>query len=439
VTAGTRTTLVLALASFLVYNANIREISSQDTIPARVLPVELIRYQSLTLDRLFRDWPATDPLPYWVQRVDGHYRSSYPVAPAVLAAPIYLVPMLSGVGDSWVVINFLSKLAASIIAALSVAFVYLAARAAAPPPAGLGGPLAAGLTYAFATSTWSVSSQGLWGHGPAQLALAVALYGLTRSPTGIHCGVVGLAAGFMVASRPSTALAAAILGAYALRRGRRASLWCAVGLFAVLLAVLAYNLATFGSWQGGYAWINRTHDVFHGVRGGGTWSTPLTEGLPGILVSPSRGLLVYSPVLLLCLAGLGWAVWRHGGLFGPAGLIVGATLLLFGHYSVWWGGHSFGPRLLSDLLPAAALGLVPAWPWVRRWGVGRVLAVLLLTWSVGVQAIGAFYYPSARSVDWDATPRDVDQAHERLWDWQDPQLLRLLRNGPVSPGFRTTP
>jgi hypothetical protein len=37
-----RVAAALALASFVLYNANVREISSQDTIPARVLPHEVI-------------------------------------------------------------------------------------------------------------------------------------------------------------------------------------------------------------------------------------------------------------------------------------------------------------------------------------------------------------------------------------------------------------
>ena len=39
-----RVAAALALASFVLYNANIREISSQDTIPNRVLPYELIQH-----------------------------------------------------------------------------------------------------------------------------------------------------------------------------------------------------------------------------------------------------------------------------------------------------------------------------------------------------------------------------------------------------------
>ena len=100
-----RVAAALALASFVLYNANVREISSQDTVPNRVLPYELIRHGRLDLDRLFRDWPATAPLPFWIQHVGAHYRSSYPLAPALLAIPVYAPPVLLGAGDSWVVLT----------------------------------------------------------------------------------------------------------------------------------------------------------------------------------------------------------------------------------------------------------------------------------------------------------------------------------------------
>src|SRR6185436_14851964 len=165
-----RVAAALALASFVLYNANIREISSQDTVPNRVLPYELLQHGRLDLDRLFQEWPAADPLPFWIQHVGPHYRSSYPLAPALLATPVYAAPVLLGAGDSWVVLNALSKLASSLLAALSVAFVYLAARELARREAiDEGAALATAAVYALATPTWAVASQGLWGHAPAQL------------------------------------------------------------------------------------------------------------------------------------------------------------------------------------------------------------------------------------------------------------------------------
>jgi hypothetical protein len=437
---GARAALALAVASFVLYNANVREISSQDTVPARVLPHEVLRSGRLDLDRLFRDWPATAPLPYWVQRPGAHYRSSYPVAPALLAVPVYAGPVLLGAGNSWVVLNALSKLAASLIAALSVMFVYLAARDLARElRTGEASAVATAVAYAAATPTWAVSSQGLWGHGPAQLGLAVALWGLVRAEgTRRGATVAGLGAGLMVASRPSTTFMAAALAVFAMVRPGARGLRFVAALGTIGAVVAAHNLATFGTLQGGYAELHRAHAAHHGVAS--AWSASFGEGLLGILVSPSRGLFVYSPVLLFPAAGLALWLWRRGGgVLAAAAAVAGVGIGTIATFSVWWGGHSFGPRLLTDVLPALVLGLVPVWPAVWRSRPTRWLVLAAFLVSSLVEVVGAFHYPSPRPVEWNTSPRNVDQAHDRLWDWRDPQLLRLLRNGPVWPGFRPTP
>jgi hypothetical protein len=439
-TPAARGALALALGSLVLYQANVREISSQDTLPNRVLPHELLRHGRLDLDRLFRDWPADVPLPFSVQRVGPHVVSSYPVAPAILAVPVYFVPVLLGSGSDWVVLNALSKLAASLFAALSVAFVYLAARElagrmGASPASALG----AAIVYAVATPTWAVSSQGLWGHAPAQLGLALALWALLRTEARPRLfALAGLGTGIMVASRPSTVLVAVALAVQGFRCWRTGGLGLLVVLGAVGGAVAAHNLATFGSLQGGYAELHRTHAQFHSVPG--AWNPLPLGGLPGVLVSPSRGLFVYAPVLLFAAGGLVVGGRQRGG--GPllsAAAAVGAGIATVAQFAVWWGGHSFGPRLLADVLPALALGLVPVWDRTWRSAPRRALFVAAFAGSVLVEAVGAFFYPSPRHVDWNTSPADVDAAHERLWDWRDPQLLRLVRNGPASPGFRTGP
>ena len=438
--AGARAALALAVGSFILYNANIREISSADTIPARVLPHELIQYGRLDLDRLFRDWPATAPLPYWVQRVGAHHRSSYPVAPALLALPVYAGPALLGAGNSWVVLNALSKLAASLMAALSVALVYLTARDLARRlGTGEASAIWTAVVYAVATPTWAVSSQGLWGHAPAQLGLAAAVWGLLRAETAAWgAAVAGVGAGLMVASRPSTILLAAVLAVFALAGlGRRGLVFVSV-LGAVGAAVAAHNLATFGTLQGGYTELHRTHAEHHGVAS--AWSGSFLAGLLGVLVSPSRGLFVYAPILLYPVAGLVlWVFRRRGGLLACAAAVTAVGIGTIAMFSVWWGGHSFGPRLVADVLPALVLGLVPVWPAAWRSWRGRAILVAVFAVSVAAEAVGAFHFPSPRDVEWNTSPRNVDQAHERLWDWRDPQLLRLLRNGPAPPGFRTVP
>ena len=101
-------------------------------------------------------------------------------------------------------------------------------------------------------------------------------------------------------------------------------------------------------------------------------------------------------------------------------------------------GDSFGPRLLTDALPALVLFLAPAWERVGRSAPLRVVAGLLLALSVLVQVVEVTCYPSPRDVAWNTAPPGVPLVR-RLWDWRDPQLLRLVRNGVRPPGFDTDP
>ena len=57
-----------------------------------------------------------------------------------------------------------------------------------------------------------------------------------------------------------------------------------------------------------------------------------------------------------------------------------------------------------------------------------MFAALLVTgaFSIGVEVIGAFYFPSS----WNAQPADINRSHERLWDWRDSELTRCLSEGP---------
>jgi hypothetical protein len=130
------------------------------------------------------------------------------------------------------------------------------------------------------------------------------------------------------------------------------------------------------------------------------WSTPPWVGLPGLLVSPSRGLLLFSPFLGFALWGA-WLVWKGEAwrLLRPVSAAFALLLILSSLWFDWWGGHSFGYRLIADLMPLLALLLLPALekidpqPSLRRAYYG------LLIYSVGVQLLGAFAY---NNDSWDA-------------------------------------
>jgi hypothetical protein len=164
------------------------------------------------------------------------------------------------------------------------------------------------------------------------------------------------------------------------------------------------------------------HQQTHFVDG--TFTAVPLAGLAGILVSPSRGVLIFCPIV-------GWAVvgaWRarlDTGTLLRLTLPVAAFIAAWSQYTVWWGGHSYGPRYLSDIaIPLGVLlghGLLPL---QRGWASVRTA---LAGWSLAVQLVGVVCYPGGA---WNSVPADVDRAHARLWDWRDSQIVRTARAGP---------
>jgi hypothetical protein len=119
---------------------------------------------------------------------------------------------------------------------------------------------------------------------------------------------------------------------------------------AYVLAVgltLAVNWGRFGTpFQTGYSQIS--------------WGTPIWIGLPGVLVSPARGILWQFPLIVLFPLGL-WRLWHseHRAVAVAAGALVAALLLNTALWIPWWGAFSWGSRLFVPALPIAA-ALVPS-------------------------------------------------------------------------------
>jgi hypothetical protein len=178
--------------------------------------------------------------------------------------------------------------------------------------------------------------------------------------------------------------------------------------------------------------LESLHPAVHAVTG--TISTEPWIGAAGLLVSPSRGLLIFSPVVIVALLGIPAALRTlpyHGVGWALAGSF--ALYLVYAVYTVWWGGHSYGPRYLLDfvvfLTPPAAVALDMI---VRaRWA--QALCVLALLWSIAAAGTGAFF-----ADNWNTTPADVDKHHERLWNWRDSEIPRAWSLGldPQNFDFR---
>jgi hypothetical protein len=114
-----------------------------------------------------------------------------------------------------------------------------------------------------------------------------------------------------------------------------------------------------------------------------------------------------------------------------------SLLLVSAKWRIWWGGHCYGPRLLTDAMPCLILLVLPAMDLISRRPVLRASFGVLLGISVMAQAIGAFCYPNSK---WDEAPVAVGERPSRLWDWRDSPISRSVAAGPrIGPSPGTFP
>jgi hypothetical protein len=394
--------LLVFLVPLLAYLATGNTLGSGDSRPARYLPFSLLRQGNFDLDefRALREAPFPGYLeaPYYLRVREGHYVSAFSPGPALLALPVYALPVLAGVSPDSDWPALLEKASAAALTALSVLFLFLAARRASAEGPALG----VAAIYAFATSCFSVSSQALWEHGPGQLCVAIALWLLARGDDrGLPAAGLALAAAVLM--RPTNLLVVAPLFLLVLLRSRGRPGRVLLLSAAPLLFLAAYDTRYFGApWSTGRDAILRAPQ----------WVLAPVPTLAGLLVSPGRGLLVYSPVLVFALAGLVLGCVRRRPLF-PA--LAASTVLFLGISSLrrtWWGGWCYGPRYLADLLPVLCLALLPVMEAARTRAWLRAAVLALAVPSVALHALGAFYY----DLSWDASVA-VGLHPATLWSW----------------------
>lgn len=413
----------------LVYNANGREIGSYDTVPIKLAARELLLRGSLSLNHVVGATPEYANRWGVMHAADGNYRSVYSPVPAIVAAALTWPLWKAGIIDVRAPLApaFMAVMTASILVSAAVTLAFLTARERLQR----GRALLLALGLGLGTGFWSTASQTLWQTESAVfgLALAVLAFAQTRAAITTAAAVmIGLGLGFAGAARPQLAPVIGVLLAGTLVRSRLRDAAVASAIVAMcVLALCAVNLRWFGHPLGALPLLQGVNANVHAT--GASFGLNV-EGFAGLLVSPSRGLLIFSPVAIVALAGIrgcledGWRSPLPWCLMALA-----AQYTLYGTYAVWWGGHTYGPRYLVEVLPVAVPLAAAAMARQGYHVMTRIGAAAALTWSILVAATGAFCYPNER---WNIDPADVDRHHARLWAVADNQIARCWRTG-LSP------
>jgi hypothetical protein len=228
----------------------------------------------------------------------------------------------------------------------------------------------------------------------------------------------GMALGVAPFIRPTAAAALLCLGAWLLLESRRRAVHLFLGTVLGAAVPVGYYLAMFGTL--GPPYYGSQHLVM-----------PTVASVFGPMVSPARGLLVFSPFLVL----LAWRLKRTSAVEASERRLdlamLAATALVWAAVAScscgWWGGWSLGPRLFTESMTFLALPLLPVVDTAleRTRGVLRngpiSLGLVVACWSIGINAV---MVGSAGAWLWNSQPDNVDHHLSRLWDWADPPWLR---------------
>lgn len=328
---------------------------SIDEVSAAAMTESLVKHGRVTTDQI-----------WWSQRwtpsqgrmgPDGHLYSKKGVGWALLGAPFYLLTLrLPAVGT----VDGL-MLANALVTALTGWLVYSCVLQLGYRPS------VAALTalgYGLGTMAWPYAKYFF--SGPlAALGLVAGLWGLLNAgQTGRarYAALAGSGLGVALLAKVANGVAWPPFLIYGLwivlrqrqiapagRKGRPAAL--AVGfvlpLAAAGLALAAYNIVRTGN------------ALDMGYTAAETFSTPLSRGLGGLLLSPGKSLFLYSPLLLAALFGIPGFLRRDRATAFLSLGIAALYLLLHARWFMWWGGWGWGPRFLVPVLPFLSLFLAP--------------------------------------------------------------------------------
>ena len=254
--------------------------------------------------------------------------------------------------------------------------------------------VAMSLLFTAASIAWPYAKLGMETTSMMSLALLLLAALITRNSNRVlPWALTGMAAGFAIAAKnynlvlvlPFAWLLVPSFRALTANRRLQAGA-------ALLLPILA--------WVAAVAWYNwfRTGSIL--ATGNEnyfpTFAAPLNA--IGLLVSPGKGLLLYSPLVALGLIGL-VRLWRDDRRLAQTIVAVTAVALALGAGSAHWTDETWGPRYL---VPVAWMLLLPI-PWwadslTRRRVLGVVAGIAVMVQVVGVTVPFTAYVVGVRTL-----------------------------------------
>lgn len=433
---------------FFLYKSRINNlpIQSEDTIPAIFLPVTILKEKTLNLntyyEMMLERYPHPDDrdqkdglVPYYLREINGNYLSAFPIITPILSIPIYAIPVLLGIEITWENLIILSHISSAVIVSLSGVFLlyllenYFELNSKKS--------LILVLIYLFATINLSLLSQALWQHGTIALFTILALiflyrsfYSKNKNIFDFNMSLVGLMLTLAFLTRPTALLLVPFFGLLILEKSKFT--------MNLIYKIMSFILGTFPA-LGFFYWYNQAFYQDFSNQGYSdqfmnSWLSPFPEGFLGMWFSPSKGILIYSPILIFSIIGLYLAIrkgqWRINYRYIVFACIVILHTLFLSIWKHWYGGWGFGYRMASDVLVFFILLLVP-YITSEFFHKFKKLFYFLFAVSVGVQIMGLVFFDGV----WHAAYDDGFRDTAWLWSVENSETVFNIRRILVKFGY----
>jgi hypothetical protein len=422
----------LFVITFLIFlRSEVRQIN--DSGYSMLLSQSLIDNRSFTLDAY--NIQRREPRPqkgyvsngeiYQIELVNGHLYYFFPAGSSILSVPFVVAlnwlgisaanpdGTYNGVGETLIEI----ALASALMAGLTVVIFYTASQILS-----FWWSVMVAAASALGTQIYSTASRGLWSDTWGIFILGIVIFLLTRAAVKqVHPPPILLATllAWLYFVRPTFCIAVIAVSVYFFVYHRPAFIRFAIAGAFWLTVFVGYSRWHYQSLLPSY------------YRAGRLSFETFWMALAGNLISPARGLLIFVPVLsfvfyLLIRYRRHLAFKRLVALSLP---VIAAHVIVVSGFVPWYGGHSFGPRYTTGLVPwfslLAILGIkarvtsgATDVSWLRR--LEAFAGIVLLLASVAINYAGA---TKPRTAIWNLHPVNIDDQPSRIWDWKHPQFL----------------
>lgn len=278
------------------------------------------------------------------------------------------------------------------------------------------------LSSVLGSSIASSLGAALWNQSLCTLLIAYMLFIIAKhneGPQKINPYLLGVLLFLAYLTRPTASIFIIMVFTYFLIKDRGVLYRSAAVSFLLLIAFAAFSHYEYGQILPPYYSHERLNS-----------ETPLVVALYGIFLSPSRGLLVFSPFLVVTV---GIAIYlRHAFknniLLMLILLWIVLHALILGLFPNWSVGWSFGARALTDSFPAWVLISFILWNiYTKRikdirkvWAVACIY-LTLATVGVFINTWQGLYNPWVQN--WNTCMGKYDNANTALFSWSNSQIF----------------